>query len=258
MADSSLEIAQIPVLQDNYLFLIHDPASGETAIVDPAVDDATIAALNERGWTPSHIFNTHHHWDHTGANLALKERYGLTIIGPAADRDRIPGIDIAVGEGDQVHLGDHAADVYFVPGHTTGHIAYHFGAAGALFCGDTLFAMGCGRLFEGTPDQMWSSLTKLMALPDETQVYCAHEYTMANGKFALTVDPANDALKARMAEVEDLRARDIPTVPTTIGLEKATNPFLRPMSENLQDAVGMVGAPLPAVFAEVRKRKDNF
>lgn len=258
MAEQALEIAQIPVLQDNYLFLIHDPASGETAIVDPAVEEDTVAALEARGWTPTHIFNTHHHWDHTGANLALKERYGLQIVGPAADRDRIPGIDVAVGEGDQVHLGEHAADVFFVPGHTTGHIAYHFADDSALFCGDTLFAMGCGRLFEGTPDEMWSSLAKLMALPDETQVYCAHEYTMSNGKFALSVDPANDALKARMAEVERLRAQDIPTVPTNIGLEKATNPFLRPMDESLQETVGMLGAPLPAVFAEVRKRKDNF
>lgn len=258
MSVKGLAIAQIPVLQDNYLFLIHDPASGETAIVDPAVEEDTVAALEARGWTPTHIFNTHHHWDHVGANLALKEKYGLTIVGPAADRERIPGIDVAVGEGDKVYLGGVAADVIFVPGHTSGHIAYHFAGDGALFCGDTLFAMGCGRLFEGTPDEMWSSLTKLMALPDETIVYCAHEYTMANGKFALTVDPNNLDLQARMREVEDLRARDIPTVPTTIGVEKATNPFLRPMDESLQDTVGLIGAPLPAVFAEVRKRKDNF
>lgn len=256
--NSRLEIAQIPVLTDNYLFLIHDPASGETAIVDPAVEEDTVAALEARGWIPTHIFNTHHHWDHTGANLALKERYGLSIIGPAADRDRIPGIDIAVGEGDRVHLGDIAADVIFVPGHTSGHIAYHFAREKALFCGDTLFAMGCGRLFEGTPDEMWSSLTKLMALPDDTAVYCAHEYTMANGKFALTVDPENPDLKARMADVARLRADDIPTVPTSIGIEKATNPFMRPMSESIQETVGLIGAPITAVFAEVRKRKDNF
>lgn len=253
-----LEIVQIPVLSDNYLYLIHDPKSGDTAIVDPAVDEPVVAELEKRGWTLTHIFNTHHHWDHTGANLALKERYGLTIIGPAAERDRIPGLDIAVGEGDQAHLGDVAAYVFDVPGHTAGHIAYYFKDAGALFCGDTLFAMGCGRLFEGTADQMWHSLSKFLKLPDETQVYCAHEYTLANGKFALTVEPDNQALKTRMAEVEKLRAAGTPTIPTTIGLEKATNPFLRPMSENIQETVGLFGAPLPKVFAEVRQRKDNF
>ena len=258
MSLNSLEIAQIPVLNDNYLFLIHDPVSEETAIVDPAVEEDTVAALEARGWQPTHIFNTHHHWDHVGANLALKERYGLKVIGPAADRDRIPGIDIAVGEGDQVHLGDVAANVIFVPGHTSGHIAYHFADDKALFCGDTLFAMGCGRLFEGTPEEMWSSLSKFMALPDDTSVHCAHEYTLSNGKFALSVDPDNAALKSRMAEVERLREQGKPTVPTLMGLEKATNPFLRPMDEGIQEAIGMFGAPIPAVFAEVRKRKDNF
>ncbi len=258
MTETRLEIAQIPVLQDNYLFLIHDPVSGETGIVDPALEDETVNALGARGWQPTYIFNTHHHWDHVGANLALKERYELQIIGPAADRDRIPGIDIAVGEGDRIHLGDHAAEVLFVPGHTSGHIAYHFADDQALFCGDTLFAMGCGRLFEGTPDEMWSSLSKLMLLPDETAVYCAHEYTMANGRFALTVDPENNDLIARMNDVERLRADGVPTVPTSIGLEKTTNPFMRPMSEHIQETIGMVGAPIPKVFAEVRKRKDNF
>lgn len=258
MNATSIEIAQIPVLQDNYLFLVHEPVSGETAIIDPALEDETVEALNARGWKPTYIFNTHHHWDHVGANLALKERCGLKIIGPAADRDRIPGIDIAVGEGDQVFLGDAAADVLFVPGHTTGHIAYHFADSKALLCGDTLFAMGCGRLFEGTPEEMWNSLSKLMKLPDETQVYCAHEYTLSNGRFALTVEPDNAELISRMQEVETKRKNGIPTVPTTIGIEKATNPFMRPMSENIQETINLIGAPLPAVFAEVRKRKDNF
>lgn len=254
-----LEIVQIPVLNDNYVYLIHEPQSGDTAVVDPAVEDEVVAELEKRGWTLTHILNTHHHWDHTGANLALKERYyGLKIIGPAAERERIPGLDVAVAEGDQAHLGDVAADVYDVPGHTAGHIAYHFADDAALFCGDTLFAMGCGRLFEGTPDQMWQSLSKFLRLPDDTRVYCAHEYTMANGKFALTVEPGNADLKARMAEVEKLRAAGTPTIPTTIGLEKATNPFLRPMSDNIQETVDMIGAPLPKVFAEVRTRKDNF
>lgn len=258
MSKQTLEIAQIPVLQDNYLFLIHDPASGETAIVDPAVEEDTVNALSAHGWQPTYIFNTHHHWDHVGANLALKERYGLTIIGPAAERERIPGIDIAVGQDDQVHLGDIAANVIFVPGHTNGHIAYHFADQKALFCGDTLFAMGCGRLFEGTPEDMWGSLSKLMQLPDETSVYCAHEYTLANAKFARSVDPDNSALLKRMAAVEAMRADGKPTVPTTIGLERETNPFLRPMSEDIQETIDMVGAPITAVFADIRKRKDNF
>lgn len=253
-----LEIVQIPVLSDNYVYLIHDPESEETAVVDPAVEDEVVSALESRGWQLTHIFNTHHHWDHTGANLALKERYQLTIIGPAAERDRIPGIDVAVAEGDRAYLGNIAADVFDVPGHTSGHIAYHFEADRALFCGDTLFAMGCGRLFEGTPDQMWRSLSKFLTLPDDTKIYCAHEYTLANGTFAQTVDPDNADLNARMAEVKRLREAGIPTIPTTMGLEKATNPFLRPMSDDIQETVGMLGAPLPKVFAEVRQRKDNF
>lgn len=255
---STLEIVQIPVLQDNYLYLIHEPTSGETAIVDPAVEEPVVAELEARGWRLTHIFNTHHHWDHTGANLALKERYGLTIIGPEADKDRIPGIDICVKEGDTAMLGGVAADVYFVPGHTRGHIAYHFPKDDALFCGDTIFSMGCGRLFEGTPDQMWTSLQKLMALPDSTRIYCAHEYTTANGNFALSVEPKNAALNARMAEVQALRTDGQPTVPSTLGVEKETNPFLRPMSEEIQAMVGLTGAPLVDVFAEVRHRKDNF
>lgn len=255
---AQLEIAQVPVLQDNYLYLVHDPTSGETAIIDPAVEDETVEALAARGWTPTHIFNTHHHFDHVGANLTLKERFDLTIVGPAADRERIPGIDIAVGEGDPVYLGEHKAEVIFVPGHTTGHIAYHFADADMLLCGDTLFSLGCGRLFEGTPEQMWASLSKLMQLPEQTLVYCAHEYTEANGKFALTIEPENTALQARMKEIETLRREGRPTVPTTLALEKDTNPFLRPMSEAVQERLNLPGAPIPAVFAEIRKRKDHF
>ena len=253
-----LEIVQLPVLQDNYLYLLHDRDSGETAVVDPAVDQPVEAACAERGWTLSHIFNTHHHWDHTGANLKLKEKHGLTIVGPAAERDRIPGIDIAVGDGDHVHLGESSALVYDVPGHTSGHIAYYFDADQALFCGDTLFSMGCGRLFEGSPETMWTSLCKLMQLPDETRIYCAHEYTEANGRFALSVDPANHSLQDRMAEVRALRAKGHPTIPSTLGVERATNPFLRAADENLQTALDMVGAPPVRVFAETRRRKDHF
>lgn len=255
---ASLEIVQIPVLQDNYLYLIHDSISGETAIVDPALEDPVVAELETRGWALTHIFNTHHHWDHTGANLALKERYGLTVIGPKADKDRIPGIDVCVEEGDTVTLGEHSAEIYFVPGHTSGHIAYHFADTDALFCGDTIFSMGCGRLFEGTPAEMWTSISKLMQLPDETHIYCAHEYTTANGNFALSVEPKNAALIAHMEKVHDLRGAGKPTVPTTMALEKTINPFMRPMSDEIQVNVGLVGAKLTDVFAEVRKRKDNF
>lgn len=253
-----LEIVQIPVLSDNYLYVVRDHESGETAIVDPAVEEPAIALFEERGWTPNYILNTHHHFDHVGANLALKEKYGLTIIGPAADRDRIPGIDVAVGEGDDVYLGDVKATVFDVPGHTRGHIAYHFEQDQALFCGDTLFAMGCGRLFEGTPEQMWQSLSKFTALPDETRVYCAHEYTEANAAFALSVERGNPALEDRVKTVKAMRANGQPTIPTTIGLEKATNPFLRPMELSLQETIDMIGAPIVAVFAETRLRKDKF
>ncbi len=253
-----IEIVQLPVLQDNYLYLIHEPTSGETAIVDPAVDAPVIDACEARGWRLTHIFNTHHHWDHTGANLALKDHYGLHITGPKAEAERIPGIDRPVSEGDVVMLGAVKAAVFDVPGHTSGHIAYHFADDRALFCGDTLFAMGCGRLFEGTPAQMWASLQKLMVLDGDTSVYCAHEYTTTNGKFALSVEPDNPDLITRMDEVKALRAEGKPTIPTTIALEKRTNPFLRPDSPGLQASLDMVGADPVAVFAETRQRKDNF
>lgn len=239
-----LDIVQIPVLNDNYIYLAHEPESGATAVVDPAVAPPVLAALEARGWQLTHILNTHHHMDHVGGNLALKEAAGCVIVGPRADAGRIPGIDIEVGDGDVFKLGAAAARVFDVPGHTRGHIAYWFQDAGALFCGDTLFAMGCGRLFEGTPGQMYASLAKLAALPDDTRVYCAHEYTLANGRFALTVEPGNPALQARMAAVEALRAQGEPTVPSRLAEEKATNPFLR--AANVED------------FAARRAAKDRF
>jgi hydroxyacylglutathione hydrolase len=255
---STLEIHQIPVLSDNYVYLAHDPATGDTAVVDPAVVAPVLAAARDKGWNITHILNTHHHGDHTGGNLEIKQQTGCTIVGPKADRDRIPGIDVEVGDGDSYKLGDAEAKVFDVPGHTRGHIAYWFGASDALFCGDTLFAMGCGRLFEGTPDQMWTSLSKLTALPDQTRVYCAHEYTLSNGEFALSVEPENQDLLARMDEVREKRRGGQPTVPSTMAQEKATNPFLRPMSPHLQETVGLSGAGLVEVFAETRARKDSF
>ncbi|MFZ5610240.1 MAG: hydroxyacylglutathione hydrolase [Pseudomonadota bacterium] len=239
-----LDIVQIPVLADNYIYLVHEPESGATAAVDPALAEPVLEEAARRGWRLSHILNTHHHGDHVGGNLALKAATGCTIVGPRADAARIPGLDIAVGEGDDYPLGTAQARVFDVPGHTRGHIAFYFAASDALFCGDTLFALGCGRLFEGTAQQMYDSLAKLKALPDATRVYCAHEYTMANGHFALTVEPGNAALVARMADVAAARAQGLATVPSTLGEEKATNPFLR--------------APDAARLGAVRRLKDAF
>ena len=253
-----LEIVQLPVLQDNYIYILHDAKSGETAVVDPAHEKPVIEFLNQKGWHLTYILNTHHHWDHTGGNLKLKDHYKAQIIGCASDQDRIPGIDIAVGEGDNVFIGNHKATVYFTPGHTSGHIVYHFPDSHALFSGDTLFSMGCGRLFEGSAEDMWQSLSKLITLPDSTQIYCAHEYTQSNGAFALSIDPENPDLIKRMQEVQTLRAAGKPTIPALLGTEKQTNPFLRPMDEKLQQNMNKLGAPLPVVFAEIRRRKDNF
>lgn len=255
---SGLEIKQIPVLEDNYVYLAHCPETGETAVVDPAVTFPVFAALEEMGWNLTHIINTHHHGDHTGGNLEIKEKTGCTIVGPRADKDRIPGIDVLVGDGDTIKIGNSTAKVYDVPGHTRGHIAYWFEDSDALFCGDTLFVMGCGRLFEGTPAQMLNSLSKFAPLPDETKVYCAHEYTQSNGRFALTIEPQNQDLHDLMKEVDDKRAKGIPTVPSTLGQERATNPFLRSDSPNIQATLHMQGADPVDVFAEVRSRKDNF
>ena len=255
---SSLEIVQVPVLRDNYLYLIHEPDSGMTAAVDPAVAPEVHETLTARGWRLTHILNTHHHSDHVGANLALKAATGCTIVGPRADRDRIPGIDIALSDGDRYAFGAAEAVVFDVPGHTRGHIAWWFADSEALFCGDTVFSIGCGRLFEGTPAQMWHSISRLRALPDATRLYCAHEYTASNVRFALSIEPDLPALLARAAEVEMLRAADQPTVPSTIRAERAANPFFRADDPILQRAVGMEGCDPAAVFGEVRGRKDQF
>lgn len=224
---AALEIVRIPVLSDNYVWLVHESESGATMVVDPAVADPVLAAATERGWTITDIWNTHWHPDHTGGNAAIKESTGCTITGPAAEAARIPTLDITVTGGDTVRLGNHVAAVWDVPAHTAGHIAYHFADDGAIFVGDTLFAMGCGRLFEGTAEQMFANMQRLAALDDATRVYCAHEYTLSNARFAVTVEPANSALAKRLAAVETARSAGDATVPTTIGEERATNPFLR-------------------------------
>lgn len=253
-----LDIHRIPALKDNYLWLIREPETGAVAVVDPAEAAPVEAKLRALGWTLTHILNTHHHRDHTGGNEALKARWNATVVGPRADRDRIPAIDIAVGEGDTYRFGAATARVFDIPGHTRGHIAYWFPDSDALFCGDTMFVMGCGRLFEGTPAQMWRSLGKLRPLPDATRVYCAHEYTQANARFALTVDGDNAALVARAREIDALRARGEATVPSTLAQERATNPFLRADQPELAHAVGLPPGDPVAVFAEIRRRKDSF
>lgn len=222
-----LEVVRIPVLSDNYVWLVHDAASGETVAVDPAVADPVLEAAAARGWRIDQIWNTHWHGDHTGGNAAIKAATGCIITGPAAEAERIGTLDRMVGEGDSVRIGDHVAQVMAVPAHTAGHIAYHLSDERIAFVGDTLFAMGCGRLFEGTAAQMFANLQRLAALPEDTRIYCAHEYTLSNGRFALTVEPDNAALAARVAAVEAARARGEATVPTSIGEERATNIFMR-------------------------------
>jgi hydroxyacylglutathione hydrolase len=226
----TLEIVRIPVLTDNYIWLVHEPISKETMVVDPAVAAPVLAEAEARGWQITDIWNTHWHPDHTGGNAEIKAATNCRITGPRAERARIATLDRLVSEGDVVTLGAAHATVMDVPAHTAGHIAYHFASESAVFVGDTLFAMGCGRLFEGTPAQMFINMQRLGALPPATMVYCAHEYTQSNGRYALHAEPDNAALISRMADVDLKRAHGEPTVPTNIGLELATNPFMRAKS----------------------------
>ena len=253
-----LTILQIPVLTDNYIYLIHDPVSKETAVIDPALSEPVLEVLDKKGWRLTYILNTHHHWDHVGGNLELKQKTGCKIIAADSDRDRIPGIDSGVSDGDVISLGRHQARIIATPGHTSGHIVYYFAKDGVLFCGDTLFVMGCGRLFEGTPEQMYDSLQKLQALPPATRIYCTHEYSQANGRFALSVEPDNVQLQQKMPKVQALRAENLPTVPSTIAQEIATNPFFRTDSLTIQKTLGLAGKTPVEVFTELRKRKDTF
>ena len=225
-----LEIVRIPVLSDNYVWLVHESQSGETLVVDPAVAAPVLAAAEARGWTITQIWNTHWHPDHVGGNAEIKAAPGCIITGPAAEAERISTLDVKVRGGDVVQLGGISAKVIDVPAHTAGHIAYHFESEHAAFVGDTLFAMGGGRLFEGTATQMYDNMRKLEALGDDTTIYCAHEYTLSNARFAVTVEPDNVDLTRRFAEVVAARERGDATVPTTIALERATNPFMRAAS----------------------------
>jgi len=253
-----LEIIQLPVLNDNYIYLIHDPASKETAAVDPAIAQPVLDILEQQNWSLTYILNTHHHFDHVGANLELKQKTNCQILASKIDQSRIPGIDRPLEHGDQIQLGQKIAHIISTPGHTLGHIVYHFADENALFCGDTLFSMGCGRLFEGSAKQMWHSLQQLKALPKQTKVYCAHEYTQANGQFALSLEPNNQQLKQRIQQVEQLRSENQSTIPSTLEQELACNPFLRENSPELQQSIQMIGQAAEKIFEKTRALKDQF
>ena len=257
-----LQVKRLPALSDNYIFLLHDPQKNIAAVVDPAEPEPVLDCLTALGAELIAIFNTHHHGDHVGANQALRLKFPqLTVYGGAEDRGRIPGQMVYLQEGDRVSFSDRTAEVFFIPGHTRAHIAYYFPPSsseetGELFCGDTIFAGGCGRLFEGTPAQMVDSIGKLRQLPDNTRVWCAHEYTLGNLKFAVTVDPDNADLQNRYHQVQELRSRGEATIPSLLGVEKRTNPFLRWDSEALKKAMGLTE---PArVFGKLRGMKDVF
>ncbi len=255
---AALQIEQFSCRSDNYGVLIHDPETGATASIDAPEEGPILDALKRTGWSLSHVLVTHHHFDHVEANMALKKAFGATIIGPKNEKNEIPGIDQRVGEGDEFQFGSYTVKVIETPGHTLDHISYYLPQAMTAFTADTLFALGCGRVFEGTPVQMHQSLQKLSALPEETTIYCGHEYTKANADFAVTVDPENRALRERSSHIHSLRAAGKPTLPTTIGIEKATNPFLRADDRKIRIHLGMEDATDAEVFTEIRLRKDNF
>jgi hydroxyacylglutathione hydrolase len=252
------EIYQFPTRSDNYGVLIHDPETKATASIDAPDAEQILAALHEQDWVLTDILITHHHHDHTAGNELLKRMTDCTITGPAREARSIPGIDVEVRDGDTVAVGSAKGLVIETPGHTKGHVSYYFPKDGVVFVGDTLFSVGCGKLLEGDAKTMWNSLQKLMALPPETKLYCGHEYTRANAKFALTVEPGNEALQARATEVDALAELGEPALPTTIAQELATNPFLRPSSPEIQQRLGMEGRELWEIYGETRKRKDRY
>ncbi|QKV20135.1 hydroxyacylglutathione hydrolase [Oricola thermophila] len=254
----TLQIEQFTCLSDNFGVLLHDPDTGRTASVD-APDAARISdVLKRKGWKLTDIMVTHHHADHTQGIAELKKEFGCRVAGPRGEADRIPAIDEALGEGDVFAFGAYDFTVIETPGHTAGHIVYHSPKAGVLLAGDTLFSLGCGRLFERGAAEMWGALKKLKVLPGETMLYCGHEYTLSNARFALTVDPDNEALRKRADEVEKLRENGAATLPVPLASEFATNPFLRPDDPAIRAHLGMEGASDEEVFAEIRRRKDSF
>jgi hydroxyacylglutathione hydrolase len=251
------EVRLIPCLSDNYAVLLRDPASNAVAIVDAPEAAPIIKALDEAKWKPTHILVTHKHADHIQGIPELKQRYQLKVIGPRAEAGEIPTLDEAVAEPDTIEVGSLRARVFDTPGHTSGHICIWFEGENLLFAGDTIFALGCGRAVERPASVLWQSLLKLRTLPDATRIYCGHEYTLSNGRFAVTVDPANAALKARFAEVEKTRAANKPTIPSTMGEERVTNPFLRADDPAIAAAIGMQDSDPAAVFTEIRERTNK-
>ncbi|MFY9696620.1 MAG: hydroxyacylglutathione hydrolase [Xanthobacteraceae bacterium] len=254
----AIETYLFPCLTDNFGVLIHDSASGTTASIDAPEAGPVEAALKKTGWRLSDILVTHHHADHTAGIGELKARHKCRVVAPRAEAERIADVDETVGEGDAVRVGALEGRVIETPGHTSGHISYFFPVDKLAFVGDTLFSIGCGRVIEGNPEMMWRSLLKLRALPDDTRFYCGHEYTEANIRFAKTIEPNNRALAARAEEVTRLLAAGEPTIPATIGAEKAANPFLRADAAEVAKSVGLAGSPAADVFAEIRSRKNKF
>lgn len=254
----SLELVTIPALSDNYAFLVHDGASGRTALIDAPEVAPIESALSERGWGLDEIWLTHHHADHVDGADALRATYGSTVYGASADAHRLPALDRGLAGGERTALCGADCDVLEVSGHTIGHLAFSLPAEKLIFTADSLMALGCGRLFEGNGPQMWESLLKLRALPDDVTVCSGHEYTQANARFALTIEPGNAALVARVAEIDEARAAGRPTVPSNLGVEKATNPFLRADEPGIAAHLGLSGASPAEVFTEVRARKDKF
>ena len=258
LSKATIEIHQIPTRTDNYVYLLRESSSGNAAVVDPSDAAPVLDTLEMFGWNLTHILATHHHDDHIGGVPEIKQTTGCIVVGPRADRSRIPMIDIEVGDGDNFMLYEAKAKVWDVPGHTAGHIAYWFPESKALFCGDTLFALGCGRVFEGTFEQMYHSISKFEEVPDETWIYCAHEYTSANAKFALHVDPGNKHLQSYARQIELRRNAGVSTIPSLMGVERRTNPFLRAGDPSFAETLGMKDSAPVEIFAEVRGKKDNF
>lgn len=256
---STLQIELVPCLGDNYAYILHDENTGTVGVVDPSEALPIIDALTKRNINLNYILNTHHHYDHTDGNMELKERYGAKVIGSGKDRERIPGIDIGLKDGDRWMFAGHEVYVLETPGHTDGHISFYFPGSGAIFTGDTLFSLSCGKLFDGTPEEMLVSLKKIMSLPDHTSIYCGHEYTLSNSKFALSVEPNNVALQSYASRVASLRNRGLPTIPTTLKLEKSCNPFLRASSAEIRRSLDISELVDDAeALRIIRQAKDDF
>jgi hydroxyacylglutathione hydrolase len=251
-----LDIVTVPCLSDNYAYLVNGPDG--VAVIDAPEAGPIMAALEARGWVPDVVLITHHHHDHVGAVEDLRSRYGCKVMGPAAEQDKLPRLDAALPDGMTGGTGDGAMEVIAVPGHTLGHVAYHYPRAGAVFTADSLMALGCGRIFEGTPEMMWNSLSKLAALPADTMVYSGHEYTASNARFALTIEPDNARLKLRCEAIAHAREAGKPTAQVPLSVELATNPFLRAGRDDIKASLGMAGCSDAACFAEIRSRKDKF